>query len=133
MLNLNKERVIMQKNISELKRVLTDFLIREYGQTDDETKRDMQELEKEGVLQIIYTTLGDNGELEIEVFVNIKNNRLEQVVYGVEIHKIELTEYGTLENMVTDLKGCNFEDLIRLDKYDVDDLIIEDKKIVSNI
>ncbi|MFG6121158.1 hypothetical protein [Thalassobacillus sp. B23F22_16] len=121
----------MQKNINELKEVLTDFLISEYGQTEDDTKEDMKHLEREGILQIAYTTLGDNEELEIDVFLNIKRNRLEQVVSGKTIEKTELTKYDTFENMVTDLNHCDFEALTRLDDFDVDDLIIEDKKLAD--
>ena len=118
----------MQKNINELKEVLTDFFISEYSYTKGEAKEDIKELERTKKLQIAYTTLGDNNELEIDVFVNIEKNRLEQVISGIKIQKIELTEYGTLKNMIDDLECCDFESLTRLDKFDINDLIIEDKR-----
>ena len=131
MLNLNKRGVNMNLYINKLKNILTNFFIDEYGMSEGEAYNEMELLEENKKLQIAYTTLGDNEELEINVFVNVREKRLEQVVSGRKINVVEYTNYGSLENMLNDLSHCDFEALTRLDDFDVDDLIIEDKKLAD--
>lgn len=119
--------------INKIKNILAEFFIDEYGITEDEAESEVKLLDKDKKIQIAYTTLGDNEELEIDVFININEIRLEQVVTGMNIEEVEYTNYGSFENMINDLSHCDFEALVRLDDYDVDDLINEDKQKIHKI
>lgn len=123
----------MSLYINKLKDILTNFFIDEYGMSEGEAYNEMELLEENKKLQIAYTTLGDNEELEINVFVNVREKRLEQVVSGRKINVVEYTNYGSLENMLNDLSHCDFEALVRLDDYDIDDLVSKDNQKESMI
>lgn len=119
----------VKNDIEDLKEVLEDFFMSEYGYNQEETNEELQDLDCHIKTQIAFTTLGDEEELRIEVFVNVEDCRLEQVVSGINIQKTELTQYNSMEHMISDIKNCEFEDLTRLDDFDIDDLILEDKNL----
>lgn len=121
----------VKNNIEDLKEVLADFFMSEYGYNQEEANEELQDLDCHKETQIAFTTLGDDEELSIEVFINVEDCRLEQVVSGINIQKVELTEYDSMEHMISDISYCEFENLTRLDDFDVDDLILEDKNKVQ--
>lgn len=118
-------------SLQKFKEVYIDLLVHEYGVPQEEVDddEDVVNLNEHSIVPIAFTTLGDNAELEIQVYFNIRLNRLESVVTGINIEEVEYLQYEDIEHACEDIGRAEFEALTRLEKLDVDELIEKDKAL----
>ena len=99
--------------------------IKEYKQVDfDHYSEDKEVFDSSLQCNLAYTTKGDNDEFEIQVTLDLKNNRIIKELSHTYDNYIEYDYFKDWEEMATEFEFLNFEDLIMTD-VDVDDLLEE--------
>ncbi|RBA02387.1 hypothetical protein [Staphylococcus arlettae] len=117
------------ENIKEYEQVEFD---REYNEAEELFDSSLQ-------CPLAYTTKGDNEEFEIQVTLDLKNNRIIKELSHVYDNYIEYEYFKDWEEIATESEFINFEELIMTD-VDVDDLLeefanrqkLEDEKIETS-
>ncbi|CRV35703.1 Uncharacterised protein [Streptococcus equi subsp. equi] len=117
------------ENIKEYEQVEFD---REYNEAEEVFDSSLQ-------CPLAYTTKGDNEEFEIQVTLDLKNNRIIKELSHVHDNYIEYEYFKDWEEIATESEFINFEELIMTD-VDVDDLLeefanrqkLEDEKIETS-
>ncbi|EOB0659901.1 hypothetical protein ACIM8H_002516 [Staphylococcus aureus] len=117
------------ENIKEYEQVEFD---REYNEAEEVFDSSLQ-------CPLAYTTKGDNEEFEIQVTLDLKNNRIIKELSHVYDNYIEYEYFKDWEEIATESEFINFEELIMTD-VDVDDLLeefanrqkLEDEKIETS-
>ncbi|MGC9673970.1 hypothetical protein, partial [Staphylococcus haemolyticus] len=115
--------------------------IKEYEQVefDREYNEDEEVFDSSLQCPLAYTTKGDNEEFEIQVTLDLKNNRIIKELSHVYDNYIEYEYFKDWEEIATESEFINFEELIMTD-VDVDDLLeefanrqkLEDEKIETS-
>lgn len=123
----------MIRELEDFKNVYIDYVMDEFGLSFMEAKDEVRFINQDSIVPIAFTTLGDGGELEIQVNLDINKARLESHVYGVEVEEVEYLQYEDLRHATYDLNHSDFVDLIRLNELDVDELVEKDKRYRENI
>src|SRR5699024_11015372 len=76
-------------------------------------------------------------ELEDELVINAvlysNENKIVKHVYGNVIDEEEVIQFDDKEEMLEYIKDMNFDDLVRLDEYDLDDLMERDYKLSEEL
>ncbi|MEP9853593.1 hypothetical protein VQE80_14995 [Staphylococcus shinii] len=115
--------------------------IKEYEQVefDREYNEDEEIFDSSLQCPLAYTTKGDNEEFEIQVTLDLKNNRIIKELSHVYDNYIEYEYFKDWEEIATESEFINFEELI-MTNVDVDDLLeefanrqkLEDEKIETS-
>ena len=115
--------------------------IKEYEQVefDREYNEDEEVFDSSLQCPLAYTTKGDNEEFEIQVTLDLKNNRIIKELSHVYDNYIEYEYFKDWEEIATESEFINFEELI-MTNVDVDDLLeefanrqkLEDEKIETS-
>ncbi|EPQ9603938.1 hypothetical protein ACUYUN_002590 [Staphylococcus pseudintermedius] len=108
---------------------IKEYEVSEFGHEFD----DDEELFDENLqCPIAYTTKGDDEEFEIQVTLDLKNNRIiKELTHPIDNYT-ELENYESWEEIAEVTEYLNFEDLIMTD-VDIDDLLAEYAKRENEI
>jgi len=117
----------------ELEDELVIFSVNEYENDEDAVREDFRKERSSGKHPIAYTTLGDDDELEINAVLYSNENKIVKHVYGNVIDEEEVIQFDDKEEMLEYIKDMNFDDLVRLDEYDLDDLMERDYKLSEEL
>jgi len=112
-----------------LQTTIMDFYMDEYDIPFMDAKDEVKHIHKKNIVPIAYTTLGDNGELEIQVNFNVAECRLESHVSGIYVDEVEYLQYDDLKHASYDIKHADFTDIIRLSELDADELADKENKL----
>src|SRR5699024_5591342 len=77
---------------------------------------------------LAFTELGDNAELNIQVTLNIPELKIRSEISGKFITATETLEHETLNEIITQIEKCDFEDLVTLIYFDIDELVEQESQ-----
>lgn len=77
---------------------------------------------------LAFTKLGDNGELNIQVTLNIPEFKIISEISGTFITATEILEHESLSEIVAQVENCDFEDFVSLVYFDVDELLEQESQ-----
>lgn len=117
----------------ELENELVNFSFNEYVNDEDAVREDFRKEKSSGKHPIAYTTLDDDEELEINAILYSNENKIIKHVYGNVIDEEEVVQFDDKEEMLEYVKNMHFDDLARLDEYDLDELIEKDRKLSEDL
>ncbi|MDV3053677.1 MULTISPECIES: hypothetical protein [Staphylococcus] len=114
----------MNKNMIESYLKICEH-IKEYKQVEfGHDNEDEEVFDSSLQCPLAYTTKGDNEEFEIQVTLDLKNNRIIKELSHEYDNYIEYEDFKDWEEIATEFEFLNFDDLIMTD-VDVDDLLEE--------
>lgn len=117
----------------ELEDELVNFSVNEYENVEDAVREDFRKERSSGKHPIAYTTLGDDEELEINTVLYTNENKIVKHIYGNVIDEGEVIQFEDKEEMLEYVKSMHFDNLVRLDEYDLDELIEKDHKLSEDL
>lgn len=120
----------MNQELEELRNAIIDYTVREFGELKEVAERDLGHIQPDVPIPVAYTTLGDNQELEIQVTLNVEKKRLESTVRGRVVEEVEYYYFDSINDMIEMFKNIEFDELVRLDELDIDEIIEKDKNAV---
>ncbi len=100
---------------------IKEYETAEFGHEFDD---DEEIFDKNLQCPIAYTTKGDNDELEIQVTLDLKNNRIIKELSHPVDNYTEFENYESWEDIAEVTEYINFEELIMTD-VDIEDLLAE--------
>lgn len=123
-----------QNLVDQLTSEIATYTSEEYGNDYDEEREELGDIRINTVIPVAYTTLGDNEELEIQVTFYFDELRMESVVTGQKVDKVENIHFDSILEAIEAFKRWEFEDFIRLIKLDKEELVNTEKllKIVEH-
>ena len=107
-------------DLEELKNAINDFHMNEFNHTEEDG---IKEIKQNDSVPLVYQTLGDDDELEIQATLNVADKRIEKVVSGSHVEEVEYMDYDSIQDIIEDLEENEFDYFIELDEIDKEELI----------
>lgn len=101
--DLLSERSVSMENTNEqlLENELISFLADEYELDEKVAANTVKNSMNKGEVDLAYTTLGDDEQLEIQAVLNVKENQLIKSVYGEVISEKEVVQFKDKEELLS--------------------------------
>lgn len=120
------QEVMDQGYVNIIRESLIEYNMNEFGE-DVSSDPDIKGLNTDSKIALAYTELGDMDEFNLQVTLDLEDNRLVSEVFNEDVYEVEYFNYETLKNVARDAKGYSFDNLITLEELDLDKLSVYEK------
>ena len=98
--------------IIELKKALVKFECHSFDLAEEETSLfdvDLSKLQEMTELGIAHTAMGDDGEYEIQVYLNVRDLKITKEVSGEDFYHQKVTSFSGMEELILFLENSTFQ------------------------
>ena len=106
-------RLLRYTLMNRAKNLIDEFCIREY-----DAPADFSDLSK---VSVAYTTVGDEGQLPLQVYVDLKGCKIERELDG---NPLDVRQYDTLRELIeNELDSMDFQELVSVSDEDIEKVL----------